>query len=120
MPWAKDSDRTDASLGRYRWKLIRKHWRRLQLPCARCGQPIDYTAKWPHPRSLVVGHIVSRREARSLGWPESAINSLSNTQPEHVDCSNKSGAALGRRLQGQKAARILQGQKPTWIIADRW
>jgi hypothetical protein len=111
MAWAKDSDRYDPALGGYAWNKIRQYWRRQQRPCWRCGQPIDYTVKWPHPRSLVVGHITSLAQARAAGWSEAQINSIASTAPEHADCSNKSGAALGRRLQRQT---------PTRIVADRW
>jgi hypothetical protein len=64
---------------------------------------------------LVVGHIVSRTEARAAGWRESQINDVRNTAPEHVRCSNRSGAQLARRLQDQ------QQQKPARIIStERW
>ncbi len=111
MAWASDRERTDPSLGRYAWKQIRQYWRRLGRPCWRCGLPIRYDLKWPHPLSLVVGHITSRAQARAAGWSEAQVNSIANTAPEHADCSNKSGAALGRRLQRQT---------PTRIVADRW
>jgi hypothetical protein len=111
MPWDRNQDRRDPALDGYAWKQIKQFWRRQHGPCWRCGLPIRYDLKWPHPMSLVVGHIVSRAEARRAGWPESAINALRNTSPEHVACSNRSGAQLGRQLQDRKPART---------TSDRW
>jgi hypothetical protein len=67
-------------------------------------------------RSLVVGHIVSRHKARKLGWAESAVNSLLNTRPECMECSNRGGGKLGRRIQGGVRAV----RKPTRGSAPRW
>jgi 5-methylcytosine-specific restriction endonuclease McrA len=93
------------------YKRNRKHWQRLRLPCAVCGRPIDYDGPnliggRQNLRALVVGHRVSRYHAKKLGWSESMINSVSNTQPECRACSNKSGAQLGR--QGQRAKAKLK------------
>lgn len=87
------------------WRALRAHWRALRLPCARCGHPIDYEDRTRGPRSLVVGHIVSRLEARSLGWTKAQINHVTNTQPECSTCSSSSGAADGNRHR-TRAPRI--------------
>ena len=94
------------------WRQIRKHWLTLRLPCARCGRAIAYDGpqylidsrgrRRQNPRYLVVGHIVSRYQARRMGWTEAQINSLTNTQPECVACSNRSGAQLGQRVQATR------------------
>jgi hypothetical protein len=113
MMLAMGWDRADPALGRYSWKRIRAYWRAQRRPCWRCGAAIDYAARWPHPLSMVVGHLTSRVEARALGWSEARINSIGNTLPEHASCSNRSGAALGRQRQAaQKAVQT--------VIADRW
>jgi 5-methylcytosine-specific restriction endonuclease McrA len=117
MLWDRNTDRSDPALGSYSWKRIRKYWRTLRRPCWRCGQPINYSVKWPHPASLVVGHIVSRAEGRARGWSEAMLNALSNTAPEHVACSNRSGAKLGRELQDKTPPAPL---KPFAPFADRW
>jgi len=83
----------------------RAYWQRLRLPCARCGGGIDYdgpqylTSGQPNPRYLVVGHIVGRAEALTLGWTAAQINDLSNTQPECVTCSVRSGGEASVRLR---------------------
>ena len=56
----------------------------------------------------MVGHKVSRYHAKRMGWPEAAINSVSNTQPECRECSNRSGARLGQQVQRAKAKIILK------------
>jgi hypothetical protein len=93
------------------WRNIRKHWQQLGLPCARCGYKIDYLGpkyllingkRKQNPYSLAVGHIVSVRKATILGWTEAQTNALSNTQPEHLACSNSSGAREGQRAQRAK------------------
>jgi hypothetical protein len=66
---------------------------------------IDYSAKWPHPMSLTIGHIVGRAEGRARGWSERDLNTLANTRPEHTWCSNKSGAQTGRAIQGKRPSR---------------
>ena len=49
--------------------------------CALCGEPIDYTLKYPHLRSFVVDHILPVNH-----YPELA-DELSNKQPAHNDCN---------------------------------
>src|SRR5215218_781931 len=110
MPWRGPHGPDDPLLATTRHPgANRKHWKRLRRPCAVCGLAIDYTGKTfivvagvrrLNPRSLVVGHIVDRATAKRLGWSAAQINSLSNTRPECARCSVKSGAKLGRRLQG--------------------
>lgn len=90
------------------YKRNKQHWRRLRLPCAVCGRQIDYDSPRyvngrQNGRSLVVGHIVSRYQAKRLGWTEAMINSVVNSQPECQSCSNKSGARLGRQVQRANA-----------------
>jgi hypothetical protein len=86
------------------YKRNRQYWQRVRLPCAVCGQPIDYTGAniingRQNPRALVVGHVVSMYHAKRMGWSEAMINSVSNTRPECRACSNRSGAQLGRQVQ---------------------
>jgi hypothetical protein len=88
----------------------RDHWKRLRLPCARCGRPIDYFGPQflpdgrHNPRYLIVGHKIARVEALELGWSLAKINDLTNTQPECYECSVHSGAVLGRDRARAKAA----------------
>jgi hypothetical protein len=113
MTWQGPRTANDPTLTGRAWRDIRKHWVRLRLPCARCGYAIDYDGprylatstgrRRQNPRYLVVGHIVSRYEARLRGWTEQQTNALANTQPECQACSNSSGARLGQRVQRTKA-----------------
>jgi hypothetical protein len=61
-----------------------------------------------NPASLVIGHIVSRDQAKALGWFDDRINSRANTQPEHARCSARSG---GRYSQQKKRAKLPAGQR---------
>ena len=73
------------------------------------------------PGQFVAGHIVSRRNAKLLGWPEAQTNSLANLRPECRSCSNRSGAREGQQAQRAKVKRR-QG-KVVYGFADdshRW
>jgi hypothetical protein len=66
-----------------------------------------------NPRYLVVGHIVDRYLGKRYGWTDAEINALSNSQPECMNCSNRSGARLGQKVQHAK--------HPTMInYSSRW
>ena len=106
MTWAKGRKRRDPLLIKQKHRNHnRAHWQRLRLPCARCGEAIDYDGPQylrdgsRNPRYLVVGHIVGRLEALALGWTGDQINDLTNTQPECLDCSNKSGSQAGVQMR---------------------
>lgn len=123
--WRGPRTATDPLLTTAQWRKIRQHWIKLRRPCARCGMPIDYDGprylvvngrRRQNPRSLVVGHIVSRYDARRMGWTEDRINSIPNTQPECQDCSNRSGARLGQKVQRSRPGRRI----PRPLTADRW
>src|SRR5690349_20027157 len=62
--------------------------RRGQPPCALCGQPIDYTLKWPDPKCYVVDHIEPLGENPT---PEriAELDVIENKQPAHHDCNRK-------------------------------
>ena len=60
--------------------------RRGEPPCALCGEPIDYTLRYPDPMSYVVDHI------EPLGpnpTPEriAALDVLTNKQAAHNTCN---------------------------------
>ena len=124
VAWRGPHGPDDPLLATARHRANRAYWKRQKRPCARCGGAIDYTGKTfivingkrrLNPLALVVGHIVGRYEAKRMGWNEAQINALSNTQPECARCSVKSGARLGRRLQGVKTRRQLAATG-----ASRW
>jgi hypothetical protein len=127
MPWAPRGD-ADPALTTKAWRKQREYWKQFGLPCARCGREIDYFGpryylvagrRKINPRYFCLGHKVSRREARALGWSEARINAPSNLQAECQRCSNSSGAKLGRRLQdGPRQGSVTPAPKPR--VENRW
>jgi hypothetical protein len=72
-----------------------------------------------NPGSLVIGHVVSRFEAKQRGWSEGQINSIANTRPERADHSLRSGARLGERVrQGRPPKPPVTVRPPS--TASRW
>lgn len=104
------------------WRTtIRQHHIRLGLPCARCGQPIQYGAPRylpgttrVNPRSLVVGHIVGRDAAKRMGWSNEQINALNNTQAECARCSDRSGAVYGNRKRSTRKRALNLDTSRVW------
>lgn len=95
----------DPNLKTRAWNKIRAYWRsRPDVPCARCGRPIDYESprystgtngrRRENPWALDVGHVIPRY----LG----GAHDLSQTQPEHVRCSRRAGAIEGNALRGRR------------------
>jgi hypothetical protein len=64
---------------------MRRHWHRMQLPCAKCHGVIDYTAK-KTAEALVIGRIVAPAEGKRRGWTKVEINALDNFEPRHASC----------------------------------
>ena len=71
--------------------------------CALCLAPIDYTLKYPDPRSFVVDHTIPV----ALGGPDE----LSNKQPAHADCNWTKAAKL--EAQTADAPRVFVTAR-TW------
>jgi hypothetical protein len=120
MTWDKTraSDDNDPVINSRQWRKLRERIAALRLPCARCGGWIDYGNVFgkQDPRSFVLGHRVSRREAKARGWTAAQMNSPANLQPECRSCSNKSGAKLGRALQAPQ----MTAEQLVRATADRW
>lgn len=57
--------------------------RRAKPACGICGEPIDYTLPYLHPREFVVDHIVPLIK----GGPDT----LANKQASHRECNSKKG-----------------------------
>lgn len=96
------------------WSAVRAHWWARRDPCAVCGRAIRYERGYQGPDALDVGHIVSRDQAKAMGWTRRQINALTNTRPECRRCSRSSGATYGntKRWQG--------GQWLRPVAADEW
>jgi 5-methylcytosine-specific restriction endonuclease McrA len=117
MAWRGPSTPRDPLLDTPLYRRNRAILKAMHLPCAVCGR----TDMYSKPGQFVAGHIVSRRKAKLLGWPEAQTNSLANLRPECRSCSNRSGAREGQQAQRAKVKRR-QG-KVVYGLADdshRW
>jgi hypothetical protein len=131
-PWLSNNAwRTVRTALRAEWLLAAQQG--AVIVCARCLRPIDLTLRYPHPGSLVVGHKISRNEAKRLGWTMAIAHDRSNLQPEHKRCSQSAGAAEGNRSPLRKmsasertatrakigkTSKITYGRK-SWANAER-
>lgn len=61
-------------------------------PCARCGQPIDYSAPPEDPNSFNAGHIKAWADYPHLR------EDPANLQPEHANCGKSAGKRQGLEL----------------------
>lgn len=83
------------SNGNARRKL--RTWLRSQgLPCAICGQPIDYALPSGHPLSFEVDEIRPVSRWREFGYasPTAAALDRTNVQPVHRICNERKGKKL--------------------------
>lgn len=120
MPRPK-SKGTDQRLTTAWWrKTVRGHWQKPEnrQPCTRCHQDIDYDGpryipnqipRKVNPRSLVVGHIISRHQAKLLGWTDEQTMAIANSRPECADCSSRSGAIYLNALLGRTPTPTTHG-----------
>lgn len=91
-------------LDNHRWRVLkgkhRKYCAAQQLPCARCGQPIDYRLPAQHRYAYETGHIISRKERPDLMY------AWANLQAEHVKCN--------RSAQANPVVAQHDWVRPTW------
>ena len=108
-----------------RWEQVKAHWRRVRLPqcqathCKAPHIPIDY-GPVRGPWSLDVGHVVSRVQARAMGWSRAQINHVSNTRPEHATCGRTAGAHEGNARRGMGRGSRGGGALPRPLEAGEW
>lgn len=81
-----------------RRRKLRARLKALGLPCAICGQPIDYDLPAGDPMSFEVDEIVPV----SLGGDEL---DWSNLQPAHRICNQRKSNRIGFTLEGGAAGR---------------
>lgn len=84
---------------------LRKRMASQELPCALCGQPIDYTLPAGHPMSFELDEIVPVSRYREGGYetPEECALDPANHQPAHRICNQHKGNYMpkdGIRTQG--------------------
>lgn len=93
----------------------RRHRARIQKEttnCARCGTPLDgVNYKWPHPYSVVAGHIIALEDCPQYGiHPDDPTN----LQGECIPCNARDGQR--RTSQKLRARRHPQTEytNPDW------
>jgi 5-methylcytosine-specific restriction endonuclease McrA len=57
----------------------------LRLPCALCGQPIDYDLPRDDAEAFTIDHRIPRSQRPDLAWDPS------NLQPAHAKCNKRRG-----------------------------
>ena len=57
--------------------------RRAHPACGICGEPIDYTLTYPHPKSYVVDHVTPLSRG--------GADTIDNKQAAHRDCNRAKG-----------------------------
>lgn len=67
-------------------KRVRTYLKRLRLPCAICGEAINYSLAYPHADSFVVDHIIPLAAG--------GADDLTNCQAAHRRCNSAKGARL--------------------------
>lgn len=65
---------------------MRARHRKIGASCYLCGSSIDYSLKWPDPKSFVVDHIVPIAKG--------GAHAFENTAACHADCNSKKRARL--------------------------
>jgi hypothetical protein len=121
MAWAGTRKRGDPMLSSYAWRKLRAGYvKQLPLVCWRCGDPItvghrNYPGtKITNLESLVLGHRVSRNQAKAYGWTAQQMNDTSNLAPEHFRCSSSSGSKEGNAmLKIKQQAKLKQQAQAT-------
>lgn len=86
----------------HRRRQLREWWKAQGLPCALCGQPIDYALPHGNPMAFEVDEIIPV----SLGGDPL---SRANTQPAHRICNERKGngtQAKPRQGEGKAPTRL--------------
>ena len=66
-------------------EFVRRRGEELGLPCCICRQAIDYSLRYPDPRSCSVQHVKSQSLFPNLRWEPS------NWEPAHLLCNTSLG-----------------------------
>ncbi len=92
----------------------------MQLPCALCGQPIDYSLPYMHPLAFCIDEKIPIKYWREAGYnsPSEAADSWENLQPAHRRCNAMKGAKLGFSLKDKNPK--MQTMQKRIQIDGRW
>lgn len=66
-------------------RRVTEHVRGRRRPCCICTEPIDYSLKFPNPRSFSVQHTVSRKARPDLTFDVSVGDA------SHLECNQALG-----------------------------
>ena len=98
-----------------RWKTgkrrhYQKRFKAMQLPCALCGQPLDYSLPYMHPLAPVIDEKVPIKYWKEAGYssPSACADDWNNLQPAHRRCNAIKAAKLNfsmKDLQKQMPKR---------------
>lgn len=72
-------------------KALRARYKSLGLPCALCGQPIDYSLPAGHPDSFELDEIIPISKIPPELRAKAAVDPK-NVQPAHRRCNARRGA----------------------------
>jgi hypothetical protein len=100
-------------------RSVAQHWRFVRGACCICGGPIDYDQTWVggkiNTNGLAIIRVVKAKDARSKGWTETKINSLSNSAPSHKRCANGTGAKISNaKLDQSQVMQMHQVARTKW------
>lgn len=92
MPQPAGQPRSRGRSG-HKWRKATAHIKRTQDLCHLCGQPIDKTLDYRHPKSFTVDHVepLSLNEDRALD--------RTNLKAAHRDCNSRKGNGADGNVQ---------------------
>lgn len=79
-------------------KALRARFKSLGLPCAICGQPIDYSLPACHPDSFELDEIIPISRIDPALRARAAVDPK-NVQPAHRRCNARRGARLMHEMR---------------------
>lgn len=77
---------------------VTAHVRARHRPCCICGEAIDYSLRFPNPRSFSVQHVISRKVRPDLTFD------VANCDAAHLDCNQSLGTdpAITERVTSRR------------------
>ena len=85
LPPLMGEDRRSTRRRRKLTAARKSSWKRQQLPCVRCGQPIDYELPWDDKQAVTEEHI------RPWSTHPHLRDDPTNLGPAHADCNKSRG-----------------------------
>lgn len=76
---------TDAGRSSRRFQRLKANLRRQRRPCCICHQPIDYSRRWPDPKSFTVEHL------KPMSTHPHLAEDPANLDAAHYSCNSSRG-----------------------------